>query len=194
MSFLADLHIHSHFSIATSKDCDPEHLFLWACLKGLTLVGTGDFTHPGWREELGQRLIPAEEGLFRLKPELEQAMLGEVPATCHRTVRFILSSEISSIYKKGNRTRKVHNCILVPSIENARAISERLERIGNIRSDGRPILGLDSRHLLEIMLEECPHGIFIPAHVWSSIPWRSASRTSPATSMPWKPGFPLIRP
>ena len=96
MSFLADLHIHSHFSIATSKDCDPEHLVLWACLKGITLVGTGDFTHPGWREELGQKLIPAEEGLYRPRPELEQAVLREIPATCHRAVRFILSSEISS--------------------------------------------------------------------------------------------------
>ncbi|MGA1795593.1 MAG: UvrD-helicase domain-containing protein [bacterium] len=167
MSFLADLHIHSHFSVATSKDCDPEHLVLWACLKGITLVGTGDFTHPGWREELGQKLIPAEEGLYRLKPELEQAVLREIPPPCHRAVRFVLSSEISSIYKKGNRTRKVHNCILVPSLDDACAISERLEQIGNIHSDGRPILGLDSRLLLEIMLEKCPHGIFIPAHVWT---------------------------
>ncbi|MGA1844725.1 MAG: UvrD-helicase domain-containing protein [bacterium] len=167
MSFLADLHIHSHFSVATSKDCDPEHLVQWACVKGITLVGTGDFTHPGWREELGQKLIPAEEGLYKLKPELEQAVLREIPATCHRAVRFVLSSEISSIYKKGNRTRKVHNCILVPSLDDACAISERLEQIGNIRSDGRPILGLDSRLLLEIMLDECPQGVFIPAHIWT---------------------------
>ena len=167
MPFLLDFHIHSHFSIATSKECDPEHLFLWACLKGLTVIGTGDFTHPGWLEELNQKLIPAEEGLYRLKPDLENAVLAEIPKTCHRDVRFILSSEISSIYKKAGRVRKIHNCLMVPSLDDAKAISERLERIGNIRADGRPILGLDSHDLLEIMLEASPQGIFIPAHVWT---------------------------
>lgn len=167
MKFLADLHIHSHFSIATSKDCDPEHLFMWACLKGITLVGTGDFTHPGWREELGQKLIPAEEGLYRLRPEHEQDILAQLPKCCHADIRFILSSEISSIYKRGGKTRKVHNCILVPSFKDAEGISDRLDEIGNIKADGRPILGLDSHDLLEIMLEKAPDGIFIPAHIWT---------------------------
>ncbi len=167
MSFLADFHIHSHFSIATSKDCDPEHLFLWACLKGIALVGTGDFTHPGWIEELSEKLIPAEDGLFKLKSKYEIPVLDQIPKSCHQDVRFILSSEISSIYKKGGKTRKVHNCILVPTMEEAKAISKDLETIGNIRADGRPILGLDSRNLLEIMLDAAPDGIFIPAHIWT---------------------------
>ncbi|MBN2374354.1 UvrD-helicase domain-containing protein [bacterium] len=167
MSFLADFHIHSHFSIATSRDCDPENIFLWACIKGISLVGTGDFTHPGWQEELGQKLMPAEEGLFRLRPEYESAILDRMPKSCLHDVRFILSCEISSIYKRGGKTRKVHNCIMVPTMEDAQAVSGRLERIGNIRADGRPILGIDSRDLLEIMLEESPKGIFIPAHIWT---------------------------
>jgi uncharacterized protein (TIGR00375 family) len=167
MPFLLDFHIHSHFSIATSKDCDPEHLFLWACLKGLSVIGTGDFTHPGWFEELNQKVIPAEEGLFRLRPEIEKAVLEQIPKTCHKDVRFILSSEISSIYKKGGKVRKIHNCLLVPTFDNAKAISNRLAQIGNIRADGRPILGLDSYDLLKIMLDESPKGIFIPAHVWT---------------------------
>ncbi|MGA1839837.1 MAG: UvrD-helicase domain-containing protein [bacterium] len=167
MSFLLDFHIHSHFSIATSKDCDPEHLFIWACLKGLSVIGTGDFTHPGWFEELNQKLIPAEEGLFRLRPEIEKSLLEQIPKTCYRDVRFILSSEISSIYKKKGKVRKIHNCLLVPTFDNAKAISNRLEQIGNIRADGRPILGLDSYELLKIMLDESPNGIFIPAHVWT---------------------------
>ncbi len=166
MRFFADLHIHSHFSIATSKQLVPEYLDYWAALKGLTVVGSGDFTHPGWLAELKEKLEPAEPGLFRLKPDFR---LEGHPG---REVRFVLSAEISSIYKKQGRVRKVHNVILAPDFETVEGIQNRLGRLGNITSDGRPILGLDSRDLLEIALEAGDNIFFIPAHIWT--PWFSA--------------------
>lgn len=162
--YIADLHIHSKYSRATSRECDPRHLELWARRKGIGLLGTGDFTHPAWRTELKEALEPAEEGLYTLKEEhaLKEAawVQGEKP-------RFVVSGEISSIYKKNGKTRKVHNLILLPGLEEAEQLARRLEAIGNIHSDGRPILGLDSRDLLEITLETCPRAIFIPAHIWT---------------------------
>ena len=164
MQYFADLHIHSKYAMATSRDCDAPHLDVWARKKGIRLVGTGDFTHPGWRAELRETLIPAEEGLYQLKPELRLP----APSPCgEEPTRFVVSGEISSIYKKGGKTRKVHNVILLPGLAAADALSLRLERIGNIRADGRPILGLDSRDLLELTLETCPEAIFLPAHIWT---------------------------
>lgn len=162
--FIADLHIHSRFSRATSKDCSPESLELWARRKGIDLVGTGDFTHPMWREELKEKLTPAEEGLYVLK---EEYRIRDGLTDDGRKPRFVLSGEISSIYKKKDKVRKIHNLILLPSIEAAHQLSCKLETIGNIHSDGRPILGLDSRDLLEITIEICPNAIFIPAHIWT---------------------------
>lgn len=161
--YIADLHIHSKYSRATSRDCTPEHLDLWARRKGIGLLGTGDFTHPAWREELKQKLQPAEEGLYVLREEFRL----EDPTAGGEHPRFVLSGEISSIYKKNGRVRKVHNVILLPGLAQAEELSRRLEAIGNIHSDGRPILGLDSRDLLEITLEACPDAIFIPAHIWT---------------------------
>ena len=172
MKFCADLHIHSHFSRATSRQLDLEHLWIWAQHKGVQVVGTGDFTHPGWFAEISSRLEPAEEGLYRLKPELESALRQQVPPSCRAEVRFLLSVEISNIYKQGGSTRKVHNLICVPRLEHAAAFGEALGSIGNVRSDGRPILGLDSRDLLEILLETTDQGVLIPAHIWT--PWFSA--------------------
>ena len=172
MPFHADLHLHSHYSRATSKNLNLEHLYKWAQLKGIRVVGTGDFVHPGWMDELEEKLQPAEEGLFRLKPELERAMQDQVPAACRAPVRFLLTVEISNIYKRLGRVRKVHNIILAPGFEAANAIQARLGAIGNIQSDGRPILGLDSRDLLEITLETDPMACLIPAHIWT--PWFSA--------------------
>jgi uncharacterized protein (TIGR00375 family) len=165
VNFVADLHIHSHYSRATSRDCNPENLQQWAIYKGITLLGTGDFTHPAWREELRSKLEPAEEGFYRLRQEFCQPGLVEPPGS--PAVRFVVSGEISTIYKKGGRVRKVHHLLVLPSLEAADELSRRLEGIGNIRSDGRPILGLDSRHLLEMALEVCPDVIFIPAHIWT---------------------------
>jgi DNA helicase-2/ATP-dependent DNA helicase PcrA len=171
MEFIADLHIHSYLSRATAKNLNLENLNLWAQLKGITVVGTGDFTHPQWFSELSQKLQPAEDGLFELKPEFAAQAAHMVPPFCTRPVRFILSVEISSIYKKDGKTRKVHNVIFVPELEQAEKINQRLGRIGNIKSDGRPILGLDSRSLLEIVLETSEDAFLIPAHIWT--PWFS---------------------
>lgn len=162
MSWVADFHIHSHFSMATSKEGNPVNLCRWAGLKGVSLAGTGDFTHPGWRNELKEELIPAEPGFYRLK----NFTGPEIPD--QPEVRFIVSGELSTIYKKQDRVRKVHHLILLPSLEDADRISNRIEGLGmNIRSDGRPILGLDSYRLLELVLESCPEAIFIPAHIWT---------------------------
>ncbi|MCG8515625.1 MAG: UvrD-helicase domain-containing protein [Halanaerobiales bacterium] len=162
--FIADLHIHSKYSRATSKDCVPEVLDFWARRKGLDLIGTGDFTHPAWREELKAKLVPSGDGLYRLKDDFRQE---DHLSGSERRPHFIISSEISSIYKKNGKVRKVHNLILLPSLELAESVSLRLEAIGNLHSDGRPILGLDSKDLLEIVLELCPEAIFIPAHIWT---------------------------
>ena len=161
---IADLHIHSKYSRATSRDCVPEALELWARRKGINVVGTGDFTHPAWREELRAKLIPAEDGLYRLKDELR---LPDAPDGAAHTPRFLVTGEISSIYKKDGKVRKVHNVILLPSLEAAEKLALRLEEIGNLHSDGRPILGLDSRDLLEITMDVCAQAVFIPAHIWT---------------------------
>ncbi len=160
--FYADLHIHSRYARATSRDCDLPHLDLWARKKGIGLVGTGDFTHPVWRRELWEQLTPAEEGVYQLKEEfrLPWEGPGESP-------RFLVTGEISSIYRQGGRTRKVHNLLLLPSLEAAEKLSQRLELVGNLHSDGRPILGLSSHDLLEITLEVCPQAMCIPAHIWT---------------------------
>ncbi len=164
MKQIADLHIHSRYSMATSKDGTPEMLDLWARKKGISLIGTGDMTHPVWRQELKEKLIPAEQGLFRLKDEYVLPEAGRYPGTAPR---FVLSGEISSIYKKGGKTRKVHSLILLPGFDEADAFAARLEKIGNIHSDGRPILGLPCHDLLEMMLEVSEEGMYIPAHIWT---------------------------
>ncbi len=162
--YIADLHIHSNYSRATSRDCTPEHLDLWARRKGIHIVGTGDFTHPAWRQELNDKLEPAEDGLYVLKKEYR---IKDAAAETDFTPRFVITGEISSIYKKNDRVRKVHSLILLPGLEDAEIISRKLENIGNIHSDGRPILGLDCRDLLEIVLELCPRAIYVPAHIWT---------------------------
>ncbi|MCB9102049.1 MAG: UvrD-helicase domain-containing protein [Anaerolineales bacterium] len=171
MKFIADIHIHSHYSRATSKNLDFEHLTQWAQLKGVNLLATGDVAHPGWLQEMKDKLEPAEDGLFRLKPAYAQAISDDVPAACRAEVRFILGGEISSIYKKHDRVRKVHNLIFAPSLAAVEKIQAALEKIGNIRSDGRPILGLPSRDLLETILAVDPACCLIPAHIWT--PWFS---------------------
>jgi uncharacterized protein (TIGR00375 family) len=169
MHFHADLHVHSKYSRATSRDLDLEHLAIFAARKGVAVVGTGDFTHPAWRAELKQKLVPAESGLFRLDPEIERSLMRALPPACVMPVRFMLSVEVSTIYKKGERTRKIHHLIYAPDFATVDRLSAALARIGNIASDGRPILGLDSRDLLEITLESNPDAYLVPAHVWT--PW-----------------------
>ena len=136
------------------------------------MVATGDFTHPAWRAELGEKLVAAEPGLYRLRDDIEKAVMAALPPPCRNPVRFMLEVEISTIYKKGERTRKIHHLIYAPDLETVDRMSARLARIGNIASDGRPILGLDSRDLLEIALESGPHAYLVPAHIWT--PWFAA--------------------
>ncbi|MGE5134980.1 MAG: UvrD-helicase domain-containing protein [Gemmatimonadota bacterium] len=167
--FLADLHVHSRFSRACSKNCDIPGLAWWALRKGVTVAGTGDFTHPAWAAELREQLVPAEPGLLRLRPDLEEEVRRTSARSCGQEVRFLLSAEISTIYRRADRTRKVHHLLYAPSFDAAEQITAALARIGNLASDGRPILGLDSRDLLEITLSGGPGCFLIPAHIWT--PW-----------------------
>ncbi|HEV2919056.1 MAG TPA: endonuclease Q family protein, partial [Actinomycetota bacterium] len=167
--FYADLHIHSKYSRACSRDCDLEHLALVGRRKGISVIGTGDFTHPRWFEELESTLVPAEPGLFRLREDVERAVEARLPASCRGPVRFLLSVEISTIYKRAERTRKVHHLLYMPDLASAGRCRAALARIGNVASDGRPILGLDSRDLLEITLEAGEGAYLVPAHCWT--PW-----------------------
>jgi uncharacterized protein (TIGR00375 family) len=171
MDYIADLHVHSPFSRATSRESTLAGLCAWARVKGIQIVGTGDFTHPGWFSRLKEELEPAEPGLFRLKQEgrVPSPLPGVTPASS--PVRFLLSAEVSSIYKRHGKVRKVHNLLYVPDFASAERVNSRLAGIGNIQSDGRPILGLDSRDLLEILLEQAPGGFLVPAHIWT--PWFS---------------------
>lgn len=171
MKYIADLHVHSKFSMATAKNLDLENLYIAAQLKGITVVGTGDITHPGWMAEVGEKLVPAEEGLYKLKDEIAEQCDRKVPPICRRQVRFILVSEISSIYKKKDKVRKNHNLVFLPDLCSTESFNAKLDKIGNIRSDGRPILGLDARNLLEILLESSENAFLIPAHIWT--PWFS---------------------
>lgn len=167
MQYIADIHLHSRFARATSKTLNPENLYRWSLIKGLTVVGTGDFTHPVWFEELRDQLEPAEEGLYQLRPDLRRGIDAELPQACRGQMRFVLSVEISLIYKKNDKTRKIHHVVTMPSFDAVARLNARLGAIGNLKSDGRPILGLDSRDLVEICLEACDEVLFIPAHIWT---------------------------
>ena len=171
MKFLADLHIHSHFSRATSKTLDPEHLALWAQKKGIKVIGTGDLTHPGWIAELKDKLIETGSGLYRLRPDLQKIVDSQAPPSCAGPALFMLTGEISCIYKKNGKTRKTHHLVFMPDMASALKLNTRLSRIGNLLSDGRPILGLDSKILLETILETKETAFFVPAHIWT--PWFS---------------------
>lgn len=154
MEFIADFHIHSKYSRATSRDMDVKHIADWAKLKGITLMGTGDFTHHLWLQELKNNLQDLGNGLLKYKE-----------------IYFVLSAEISSIYSKNNRTYRIHNVILSPSFKTADKINEKLSRCGNLASDGRPILGLDAEELARIVFDIDENCILIPGHIWT--PWFS---------------------
>jgi len=158
MKFAADFHLHSKYSRATSSQMDLENLDKWAKIKGILVLGTGDFTHPQWLEELKMKLEPAEPGLFKLK-------------NSPSPTRFILTSEISCIYSKNNKVRKVHIVVLAPSFKIVEKINAQLSWIGNLKADGRPILGLDAKELTKIVLETSQECLVIPAHCWT--PWFS---------------------
>ncbi len=171
MKFFADFHVHSKYSRATSKNLDLENLYIAGQLKGITVLGTGDVTHPAWFSEIREKLVPAEPGLYALKPDIAKVCDQQTPFSCQSRLRFILVTEISNIYKKNDKTRKNHNLVFFPSIESVEKFNQTLEKIGNIHSDGRPILGLDAKHLLEICLETSQENFLVPAHIWT--PWFS---------------------
>ena len=172
-TFYADMHIHSRYSRATSKQLTIRKLAAWGGIKGLHILGTGDFTHPGWLEEIENNLQLEESGLLSLKDNTD--LDKEVPWFAGNNIpvqtKFILCTELSSIYKKGGEVRKIHNLIFTPSLEKAKKLNQRLEQMGNLQSDGRPILGLDAKDLLEMVLELDPFAFVIPAHIWT--PWFS---------------------
>jgi PHP family Zn ribbon phosphoesterase len=179
MPVIADLHIHSRYSRATSSKLTPAWLERWARIKGIGLLGTGDCTHPQWLSELRENLADAESGFFTLKDEIRAAFdsgparLAELPQPMTANVPcFTLTGEISTIYKRDGKTRKVHHVVILPDFKAAAAFQIKLERLGNIRSDGRPILGLDSRDLLSLLLDTDERAMLIPAHIWT--PWFSA--------------------
>ncbi|SLM18391.1 DNA and RNA helicase [uncultured spirochete] len=179
MRIIADLHIHSRYSRATSPKLTLSHLDRWARIKGIDLVGTGDCTHPTWLAELMEQLEPAEGGFFQLKSTLRrefdsgEALAEGLPAPSgENPVRFVLTGEISTIYSRDGRTRKVHHVVILPDFAAAAAFQARLERMGNISSDGRPILGVDSRDLFAALLDADERSILVPAHIWT--PWFSA--------------------
>ncbi|MCL4490283.1 MAG: endonuclease Q family protein [Nitrospirae bacterium] len=164
MRFIADLHIHSRYSRATSRDMSPESIWKWAQLKGITVIGTGDFTHPKWFKELNEKLESSGNGLFRLKKEYR---IEGIPGSCRAEVFSLLSVEISCIYSKNGRTRKIHSLIFVTDFAAAARLNTALARIGNLNADGRPILGMDAKDLLKVMLDACPDALLVPAHAWT---------------------------
>ncbi len=157
--FYADLHIHSRHSFATSRDLDLDSIASHADRKGVGVVGTGDFTHPGWMAELESRLRPAEPGLFRIEPGSRRA-------------RFLLQTELCTIYRQEGRTRRVHHLVCVPCLDSARRLAGRIAPYGRLDANARPVLRLDSRSLLELVLDCGPGCVLIPAHIWT--PWYSA--------------------
>lgn len=169
MRFVADFHLHSHFSRATSREMNPLSLWKWGQIKGCSVLGTGDFTQPKYFEELKEKLEPANEtnGLFQLKKEFTKEIEKEIPSLCRTPMYFMLSVEISCIYKRNGKVKKMHCLVIAPNFETVSKINRELQKIGNLVSDGRPILGLDAEKLLMIAKEASPDCLFIPAHVWT---------------------------
>ena len=154
MKFIADFHIHSKYSRATSPDMNIKTLSEYAKLKGISLLGTGDFTHHLWLEELKNTLKDSGNGLFE-----------------YNGVNFMLTGEVSSIYSKNGKVRKIHNVIFVPSFDIADKINSVLSGYGNIAYDGRPIIGIDAKNLAEILFGISKDICLVPGHIWT--PWFS---------------------
>jgi DNA helicase-2/ATP-dependent DNA helicase PcrA len=169
MSFYADLHVHSRYARATSRNADLVELAWWARRKGIAVLGTGDFTHPVWFGELQQGLVPAEPGLFRLRDELDRAVVERLPRSCRGPLRFLLTTEVSTAFRRDGRARRMHHLLYVPALETAATLSDRLGRSGNLTEDGRPTLAMDAGDLLEATFESGDGAYLVPAHVWT--PW-----------------------
>jgi len=169
MSFYADLHVHSRYARATSRNADLVELAWWARRKGVTVLGTGDFTHPAWFQELNERLVPAEPGLFRLRDELDLGVVERLPPSCRGPLRFLLAVEVSTAFHRDGRARRMHHLLYVPDLETAAALNDRLGRHGNLTEDGRPTLSMDAAELLETTLDSGDGAYLVPAHLWT--PW-----------------------
>ncbi len=170
MKIVADFHIHSKYSRATSQKMNLEYLFVWAQKKGVNILGTGDFTHPVWFKELKEKLEEAEDGLYKIKSSHLPSHTHLQPHISHfYYFRFILTGEISVIYSCRGKVRKIHHLVFVPNFETAEKINTQLSWVGNLEADGRPILGMDSKELLKIVLESHPDSFLVPAHAWT--PW-----------------------
>ena len=170
MRYIADFHLHSKYSRATSKEMDLLHLNYWAKLKGINILGTSDFTHPLWFKELEEKLIPLGNGLYQLKNR-PNSVLRRPEGFGGSSIFFILTTEVSCIYKKGDKTRRIHLLIFAPSLEVVKKLNQRLEKNYNLHSDGRPILGIDAKELLKIILDVSTENFVVPAHAWT--PWYS---------------------
>ena len=169
MRYYADLHVHSRYSRACSRNSDLPRLAWWARRKGITVLGTGDFTHPKWARQLREALVPAEPGLFRLRDEIDREVLRTLPPTCRGPLRFTLQVEVSTTYARGGRGRRIHHLCHVPDFDAAGELTRRLSRFGDLASDGRPALAMDARDLLEATLSAGEGSYLVPAHAWT--PW-----------------------
>jgi len=170
VELIVDLHIHSHYSRATSKDSTLEGLYKWGKIKGINIIGTGDFTQPDWFAEIYEKLEPVEGGFYKLRDDITSEIDKILPPSVRdNLIRFVPTVEIATIYKKLDRVRKLHQLVVMPDFKGVSELNERLGRIGNLKSDGRPILGLDSKELLRHALESHQDALYIPAHIWT--PW-----------------------
>lgn len=179
MRQIVDLHIHSKYSRSCSKDLTLPNIAQWCGYKGIDIVSTGDFTHPAWFGHIKEQLAPLGNGLFKLKSEDSSSRRSDLPQrgkliapSTDANIRFILGTEISCIYKQGDKCRRVHVCIYFPEIKDVEQFNATLEKMGcNLKSDGRPIIGLSAKELAKISLEINPKALIIPAHAWT--PWFS---------------------
>jgi DNA helicase-2/ATP-dependent DNA helicase PcrA len=169
MSFYADLHLHSRYAWATSRNADLGELAFWARRKGITVLGTGDFTHPAWYAQLEENLVPAEPGLYRLREELDRAVVERLPPSCRGPLRLLLAVEVSTAFRRDGRARRMHHLLYAPDLETAAMLNDRLGRFGTLEEDGRPTLAMDARDLLEATLDSGDGAYLVPAHVWT--PW-----------------------
>ena len=169
MRYIADLHVHSYYSRATSRALDLDSLYHWAQIKGIDVVGTGDFTHPAWREEIREKLVCMGNGFFKLKERASSAFLPEGMHPEDRAIYFCLSTEVNCIYRYEGRVYKSHHLIYVPDFSTAEKLSRRLSAFGDLAADGRPTLTMSAHQLLEIVLSISPRAHLIPAHIWT--PW-----------------------
>jgi DNA helicase-2/ATP-dependent DNA helicase PcrA len=169
MPFYADLHVHSRYARATSRNADLVELALWARRKGIAVLGTGDFTHPAWFGELQEGLVPAEPGLLRLRDDLDRAVVERLPRSCREPLRFLLQVEVSTAFHRDGGARRMHHLLYVPDLKTAATLNDRLGRRGNITEDGRPTLAMDASELLEVTLDSGDGAYLVPAHLWT--PW-----------------------